>query len=135
MDGKVLTQMIDTLSCVEIGAFSRGRWRKPDPESSTPRSAYTNKLPITLLVGIATTADALWTLLGRKTDNKLDAATFFVDPGVGAFNALMRGVSPLRSKPNCKIPELTADPPAVVHRLVCAACAQPKGVRHSLAHL
>ncbi|KWU46587.1 hypothetical protein RHOSPDRAFT_15117 [Rhodotorula sp. JG-1b] len=68
MDGKVLTQMIDTLS------------------------AYTDKLPITLLVGIATTADALWTLLGRKTANKLDAATFFVDPGVGAFNALMRGL-------------------------------------------
>ncbi|GAA5978195.1 hypothetical protein JCM10908_004267 [Rhodotorula pacifica] len=68
MDGKVLTQMIDTLS------------------------AYTDKLPLTLLVGIATTADALWTLLGRKTTNKLDAASFFVDPGVGAFNALMRGL-------------------------------------------
>ncbi|GAA5881279.1 hypothetical protein JCM3774_000950 [Rhodotorula dairenensis] len=68
MDGKVFTQMIDTLS------------------------AYTDKLPLTLLVGIATTADALWTLLARKTANKLDAASFFVDPGVGAFNALMRGL-------------------------------------------
>ena len=102
---------------------------------SNIRSAYTDKLPITLLVGIATTADALWTLLGRKTANKLDAATFFVDPGVGAFNALMRGVSSLRSVPISKVRELTAGAPAVVHRLVCAACAQPKGVRHSVAHL
>ena len=94
MDGKVLTQMIDTLSCVAVG-LSFSWWRKADPASSTTRSAYTDKLPITLLVGIATTADALWTLLGRKTANKLDAATFFVDPGVGAFNALMRGVSSL----------------------------------------
>lgn len=59
------------------------------------RSGSTNadSLPLTLLVGIATTADALWNLLARITANQLDAASFFVDPGVGAFNALMRGVS------------------------------------------
>ncbi|POY76587.1 hypothetical protein BMF94_0176 [Rhodotorula taiwanensis] len=68
MDGKVLTQIIDTLS------------------------TNADSLPLTLLVGIATTADALWNLLARKTANQLDAASFFVDPGVGAFNALMRGL-------------------------------------------
>ncbi|GAA5979191.1 hypothetical protein JCM11641_008456 [Rhodosporidiobolus odoratus] len=68
MDGKVLTQMIETLSL------------------------YTSTLPLVLLVGIATTADALYNLVPRKVCNKLDAQSFFVDPGVGAFNALVRGV-------------------------------------------
>lgn len=62
-------------------------------------SRHTDSLPLALLVGIATTADALWTLLGRQTANKLDAASFFVDPGVGAFNALLRGVRRRRSSP------------------------------------
>ncbi|GJN88670.1 hypothetical protein Rhopal_001636-T1 [Rhodotorula paludigena] len=68
MDGKVLTQMIDALS------------------------EYVDSLPLVLLVGIATTADALFNLLSRKTAHKLDAARFLVDPGVSAFNALVRGL-------------------------------------------
>ncbi|BGP29911.1 Origin recognition complex subunit 3 [Rhodotorula toruloides] len=68
MDGKVLTQMIDTLS------------------------HYVDTLPLVFLVGIATTVDAIYSLLSRKTANKLDASSFFVDPGVSAFNALVRGV-------------------------------------------
>ncbi|BGP37813.1 Origin recognition complex subunit 3 [Rhodotorula kratochvilovae] len=68
MDGKVLTQMIDALAC------------------------YTDTLPLTLLIGIATTADAFFSLVPRPTANKLDAARFFVDPGVSAFNALIRGL-------------------------------------------
>ncbi|TNY23682.1 origin recognition complex subunit 3 N-terminus-domain-containing protein [Rhodotorula diobovata] len=68
MDGKVLTQLIDALAC------------------------YTSTLPLTLLVGIATTADAFFGLVSRPTAHQLDAASFFVDPGVGAFNALVRGL-------------------------------------------
>ncbi|GAA6023827.1 hypothetical protein JCM10207_005386 [Rhodosporidiobolus poonsookiae] len=68
MDGKVLTQLIETLS------------------------RYTSTLPLVLLVGIATTSDALYNLVPRKTCNKLDAQSFFVEPGVGAFNALVRGL-------------------------------------------
>ncbi|GAA5904649.1 hypothetical protein JCM8208_004840 [Rhodotorula glutinis] len=68
MDGKVLTQLIDALAC------------------------YTDHLPLTLLIGIATTADAFFSLVARKTANQLDAARFFVDPGVSAFNALARGL-------------------------------------------
>ncbi|BGP22666.1 origin recognition complex subunit 3 [Rhodotorula toruloides] len=68
MDGKVLTQMIDTLS------------------------HYVDSLPLVFLVGIATTVDALYSLLSRKTANKLEASNFFVDPGVSVFNALVRGV-------------------------------------------
>ncbi|GAA5837528.1 hypothetical protein JCM9279_006781 [Rhodotorula babjevae] len=68
MDGKVLTQLIDALAC------------------------YTDRLPLTLLIGIATTADAFFSLVARKTANELDAARFFVDPGVSAFNALVRGL-------------------------------------------
>ncbi|BGP18746.1 Origin recognition complex subunit 3, partial [Rhodosporidiobolus nylandii] len=68
MDGKVLTQLLETLSL------------------------YTSTLPLVLLVGVATTADALYNLVPRRTCNKLDAQSFFVDPGVGAFNALVRGV-------------------------------------------
>ncbi|BGP05881.1 Origin recognition complex subunit 3 [Rhodotorula toruloides] len=68
MDVKVLTQMIDALS------------------------HYVDTLPLVFLVGIATTVDAVYSLLSRKTANKLDASSFFVDPGVSAFNALVRGV-------------------------------------------
>ncbi|GAA5894668.1 hypothetical protein JCM6882_006652 [Rhodosporidiobolus microsporus] len=68
MDGKVLTQLLETLAL------------------------YTPTLPLVLLIGIATTPDALYSLVPRKTANKLDAQSFFVDPGVGAFNALVRGV-------------------------------------------
>ncbi|KPV75780.1 uncharacterized protein RHOBADRAFT_52808 [Rhodotorula graminis WP1] len=68
MDGKVLTQLIDALAC------------------------YADLLPLTLLIGIATTADAFFSLVSRKTANQLDAARFFVDPGVSAFNALVRGL-------------------------------------------
>lgn len=74
---------------------------------------HTDSLPLTLLVGIATTADALWTLLGRQTANKLDAASFFVDPGVGAFNALMRGVRRRRSSQALLLLELTTRSKAV----------------------
>ncbi|GAA5822740.1 hypothetical protein JCM11251_004361 [Rhodosporidiobolus azoricus] len=68
MDGKVLTQLLENLAL------------------------YTSTLPLVLLIGIATTPDALYSLVPRKTANKLDAQSFFVDPGVGAFNALVRGV-------------------------------------------
>ncbi|GAA5938683.1 hypothetical protein JCM3775_001959, partial [Rhodotorula graminis] len=68
MDGKVLTQLIDALAC------------------------YADLLPLTLLIGIATTADAFFSLVSRKTANQLDVARFFVDPGVSAFNALVRGL-------------------------------------------
>ncbi|GAA6050059.1 hypothetical protein JCM3770_001349 [Rhodotorula araucariae] len=68
MDGKVLTQLIDALAC------------------------YTGTLPLTLLVGIATTEDAFFSVVPRTTANKLDAARFVVDPGISAFNALIRGL-------------------------------------------
>ncbi|GAA6029372.1 hypothetical protein JCM8097_003642 [Rhodosporidiobolus ruineniae] len=68
MDGKVLTQLIETLSI------------------------YTSTLPLVLLIGIATTSTALYSLLSRKTSNLLSTRDSFVDPGVGAFNALVRGV-------------------------------------------
>lgn len=53
---------------------------------------YVDSLPLVFLVGIATTVDALYSLLSRKTANRLEASSFFVDPGVSAFNALVRGV-------------------------------------------
>jgi hypothetical protein len=70
MDGRVLTQIIQTLS------------------------RHVQALPIVLLVGIATSAKALHDAVPRRVTNLLETTSFFVEPGVGAFTALMRGVSP-----------------------------------------
>lgn len=61
--------------------------------SPRPNSRYVTKLPIVFLLGVATSADALNQVLWRGVTNLLDTATFFVEPGIGTFNALMRGVS------------------------------------------
>lgn len=50
-------------------------------------------MPIVFLVGIATAATALTEAVSRRISNLLETTTFFVEPGVGAFNALARGVS------------------------------------------
>ncbi|GAA5845942.1 hypothetical protein JCM5353_008175 [Sporobolomyces roseus] len=68
IDGKVLNQLISTLS------------------------HFTTTLPLVLLLGIATTSSALYNLIPQHTTNRLDISTFFVDPGIGAFNALVRGI-------------------------------------------
>ncbi|GAA5910943.1 uncharacterized protein JCM6883_000651 [Sporobolomyces salmoneus] len=68
MDGKVLNQLVAALS------------------------HYTATLPLVLLLGVATTPTALYNLLPQQTTNRLDVSQFFVDPGIGAFNALVRGV-------------------------------------------
>ncbi|GAA5932684.1 uncharacterized protein JCM15063_002176 [Sporobolomyces koalae] len=67
-DGRTLTQLVTTLS------------------------KYTTQLPLVLLVGVATIPDALYNLVPRHTTNLLDVSHFFVDPGIGAFNALVRGL-------------------------------------------
>lgn len=69
MDGRVLTQIIQTLS------------------------RHVESIPIVLLVGIATSAKALHDAVPRRVTNLLETTSFFVEPGVGAFTALMRGVS------------------------------------------
>ncbi|ORY59430.1 origin recognition complex subunit 3 N-terminus-domain-containing protein [Leucosporidium creatinivorum] len=68
MDGKVLGLMLETLS------------------------RYVSKLPIVFLLGVATSADALNQVLWRGVTNLLETATFFVEPGIATFNALMRGL-------------------------------------------
>lgn len=93
MDGKVLTQMIDSLSFVSVCNLRK----TGQLMLVVGRRHYVDTLPLVFLVGIATTVDAAYSLLSRKTANKLDASSFFVDPGVSAFNALVRGVSVLVS--------------------------------------
>ncbi|GAA5894557.1 hypothetical protein JCM5296_005129 [Sporobolomyces johnsonii] len=67
-DGKVLTLLLETLS------------------------HFTSILPLILLIGVATSPSALHSLIPSPVANRLDLASFYVDPGVGAFNALVRGV-------------------------------------------
>ncbi|KAL8293081.1 hypothetical protein RQP46_000775 [Phenoliferia psychrophenolica] len=68
MDGKVLAQMVDVLS------------------------RYTHVLPIVFLLGVATSSNALHEVLPRRSTNLLDVAKFYVEPGIGTFNALIRGL-------------------------------------------
>ena len=62
-------------------------------DSLSTYSRYVTKLPLVFLLGVATSADALNQVLWRGVTNLLDTASFFVEPGIGTFNALMRGVS------------------------------------------
>ncbi len=57
------------------------------------RSRYVPRLPLVLLLGVATSADALYNAVTRPVTNLLDVVPFFVEPGVDAFCALVRGVS------------------------------------------
>ncbi|GAA5820712.1 hypothetical protein JCM10212_000837 [Sporobolomyces blumeae] len=68
VDGKILNQLIIALS------------------------KYTESLPLVLLLGIATTSSALYNLVPQRVTNRMDVSSFYVDPGIGAFNALIRGV-------------------------------------------
>ncbi|KAM0753608.1 hypothetical protein T439DRAFT_377780 [Meredithblackwellia eburnea MCA 4105] len=68
MDGKVLTQMIDVLS------------------------RYISQLPIVLVIGAATSLNALHELIPRRTANLLDIERFFVEPGIGTFNSLIKNI-------------------------------------------
>ncbi|GAA5975281.1 hypothetical protein JCM21900_003849 [Sporobolomyces salmonicolor] len=67
-DGKILTLVLETLS------------------------HFTSTLPLIFLIGVATSPSALHSLIPSPVANRLDLASFYVDPGVGAFNALVRGV-------------------------------------------
>ncbi|KAI5479599.1 origin recognition complex subunit 3 [Pseudohyphozyma bogoriensis] len=67
-DPKVLAQLIDVLS------------------------QYSQTLPLTFLIGIGTSPNALHESLLRRSMNLLETERFFVEPGIGTFNALIRGV-------------------------------------------
>lgn len=56
-------------------------------------SQYVDKLPFVFLIGVATSPLALHDFVPKDVLNLLETETFFVEPGIGAFNALMRGVS------------------------------------------
>ncbi|KAK4058832.1 Origin recognition complex subunit 3 [Microbotryomycetes sp. JL221] len=53
-------------------------------------AAYAGELPLVLLIGVATSADAINQAVWRGITNQLNTSTFFVEPGISAFNAVMR---------------------------------------------
>lgn len=69
LDGKVLSSLIETLS------------------------HYVDSLPLVLLLGVATSAEALHQAVWRGVANLLDTSMFFVEPGMRTFETLMKGVS------------------------------------------
>lgn len=56
-------------------------------------SIHVQEIPIVFLIGVATSTSAIHNALPRSTTNLLETANLFVEPGIAAFNALMRGVS------------------------------------------
>ncbi|SCZ97420.1 BZ3500_MvSof-1268-A1-R1_Chr4-2g07202 [Microbotryum saponariae] len=52
-----------------------------------------SKVPLTFLIGVATSSDALYHAIPRTCANLLDVTEFFVDLGLSAFNGLMASIS------------------------------------------
>ncbi|KAK4053813.1 Origin recognition complex subunit 3 [Microbotryomycetes sp. JL201] len=53
-------------------------------------AAYAGKLPLAFLIGVATSADAINQVVWRGITSLMNISTFFVEPGIAAFNAVMR---------------------------------------------
>ncbi|KAM0792317.1 hypothetical protein ACM66B_005002 [Microbotryomycetes sp. NB124-2] len=66
MQGHVLSALIETLA------------------------GYAGKLPLVFLIGVATSADAINQVIWRGVTSLMNISTFFVEPGIAAFNAVMR---------------------------------------------